>query len=376
MDLGAEFLKFGFSKTGIIAGHFNERKLEIAGYIVDLLWEHECVVIPGFGGILASYRPASIVPGDHSISPPARSLAFNELLRENDGLLIRHISNGANTDYRTAAFQVEEWVQTTIRLLNSREEIVLHGVGRFFRDVEQHLCFEPDQTVNYLPSAFGLRKIIAAPVLRGEAAGFGAQPGVSLPEGSRHRQLAMVASVLLFIAFGLVSELMYLGRDIQPLNLNAAGILTFMDDNSRDRLILPEPKPCLLKDISALDQIEPIGLKQEENKKRDIPDQVAAPVLSVAAPVVSPAAAAPDILHAPVAGLKYYIIIGAFKKRENFTNAEAYVKARFPDNELYEDTSLEKKRIGIFAADNYQDAVARLNEARKDGQDYWLLARR
>jgi hypothetical protein len=83
---------------------------------------------------------------------------------------------------------------------------------------------------------------------------------------------------------------------------------------------------------------------------------------------------APDVR--PSSGKKYYIIIGSFKRRDNFYNAAAYLKDKHPGDEIYEDSSLESKRVGFYAGDNYEVALEKLKEARKDQQDYWLLVKR
>jgi c-di-AMP phosphodiesterase-like protein len=77
-----------------------------------------------------------------------------------------------------------------------------------------------------------------------------------------------------------------------------------------------------------------------------------------------------------ITGKKYYVIIGAYKRRSNFDNALSYLKDKHPCEEIYEDTSLEKKRVGFYAGDNYHQALEKLTEARKDQQDYWLLVKR
>ena len=53
----------------------------------QLLLEHDCVTLPGFGALLAEPVPARIHPVRHTLSPPARRVAFSDRLRHDDGLL-------------------------------------------------------------------------------------------------------------------------------------------------------------------------------------------------------------------------------------------------------------------------------------------------
>ncbi len=65
----------------------------IEKYIKYLLFEHDCVVIPDFGGFIANYVSADIHPIRHTFVPPSKNIAFNEMLKLNDGLLVAHIAN-------------------------------------------------------------------------------------------------------------------------------------------------------------------------------------------------------------------------------------------------------------------------------------------
>jgi len=347
--------------------------LDITGYIQDLLWEYECVIVPGFGGILATYRPAEMVLAEHTLYPPSKSLAFNEYLTSNDGLLINYICRTAQVSYAEASEQIDTWVRKTKSLLADNEEIYLPKIGRFHRDVERKLRFEPDMTVNYLPSAYGLRKVIAEPILRSKSAETievieQHRASYSLPART-NRQWAMVAVVILFLALGTISDLIYQGIDIKPLNLNAASVLGFLENFDKPAEALPEPKASINRDIPHL------STDTKEPRVSSIEQPTTATVPEANTPVTEPATVveAPKTEARTPTGRKYYVIIGAFKRHTNFQNALAYLKEKHPGEEIYEDTSLENKRIGFYAGDTYHEAYEKLKEARKDQQDYWLL---
>ena len=351
--------------------------MDISGYIQDLLWEYECVIIPGFGGILATYRPAEMVLAEHVVYPPSKSLAFNEYLSNNDGLLINYISQKAQVSYAEAADQVDIWVKKTKDLLAANEEIYLPKIGRFHRDVEKKLRFEPDTTVNYLPSAYGLRKVVAEPILRSKSA-----DAIDIMEPHRasyelpraNRKWAMAAVILLFLALGTILNLMYQGVDVKPLNLNAASVLGLLENFEKPTEITPELKASLNKEIPSTGAVsneviarQPETLATAESAMDPVNNTSPAPTVVEEAKTET---------GTSTGGKKYYVIIGAFKRRANFQNAESYLKSKHPDQDIYEDTSLEKKRIGFYAGSTYQEALDKLQEARKDQQDYWLLVKR
>ncbi len=347
--------------------------MDIAGYIQDLLWEYECVIIPGLGGIIGTYRPAEMVLAEHVLYPPSKSLAFNEYLTNNDALLINYIQQKEQISYSDAAEQVETWVRKTQNLLNNNEEIYLPRIGRFHKDVEKKLRFEPDTTVNYLASSYGLRKVVAEPVLRSKS------NTVEIKEAHRasydlpkvNRKWAMAAVIIMFLALGTVINLMYQGVDVKPLNLNAANVLGFLENFDKHAEIKPEPKASITKTIPQLNDLSKVPVATH------IEEPVSEPVATTTneiKPITVVEEPATEVRS--TAGKKYYVIIGAFKRRDNFKNAETYLKDKHPGETIYEDTSLEKKRIGFYAGDNYSEACEKLKEARKDQQDYWLLVKK
>ena len=52
--------------------------MKIEEYISDLLFEHDCVIVPDFGGFVCNYGPAAIDPAKHLFEPPAKRILFNK----------------------------------------------------------------------------------------------------------------------------------------------------------------------------------------------------------------------------------------------------------------------------------------------------------
>ena len=61
-------------------------------HINALLHRHDCVIIPDFGAILTHKVSAQIHETTNTFYPPKKVLAFNEQLKQNDGLLANHIA--------------------------------------------------------------------------------------------------------------------------------------------------------------------------------------------------------------------------------------------------------------------------------------------
>lgn len=55
--------------------------IELAQHIEVLLLENDCVIVPGFGGFVAHYAPATHVKEESLFLPPTRTIGFNPQLK-------------------------------------------------------------------------------------------------------------------------------------------------------------------------------------------------------------------------------------------------------------------------------------------------------
>ena len=68
----------------------------VTNYISELLYSHDCVIVANFGGFVCNKTSAKLDQLTGILSPPNKSILFNSQLKENDGLLINHISKSNN----------------------------------------------------------------------------------------------------------------------------------------------------------------------------------------------------------------------------------------------------------------------------------------
>ena len=61
-------------------------------HIKELLFKHDCVIIPNFGGLVSNPVSSKINTVSGTIFPPSKLIVFNKNLSVNDGLLINYIS--------------------------------------------------------------------------------------------------------------------------------------------------------------------------------------------------------------------------------------------------------------------------------------------
>ncbi|HBF87090.1 MAG TPA: hypothetical protein DDX39_00500 [Bacteroidales bacterium] len=128
---------------------------EISKLLGDLLFEHECVIIPNFGGFVSNPQN-TIVRNGKLFLPPSKSVLFNKNLQRNDGLLINYIAERKNISYSEARLNVENFVHELNYRLKEQGSFLIEDIGAFHLQEEAILQFIPDLSKNYLISSYGL----------------------------------------------------------------------------------------------------------------------------------------------------------------------------------------------------------------------------
>jgi nucleoid DNA-binding protein len=138
--------------------------MDITAFIRELLFGHDCVIVPGFGGFIGNYTPAHIDKSTGTFYPPVKQISFNRNLNHNDGLLVGRISGSSNISYGDARNLVEEFVVELRRKLERGEKIVFDNIGNFVNNQEGNIQFEPDRNANYHLDSYGLESFQCVPL--------------------------------------------------------------------------------------------------------------------------------------------------------------------------------------------------------------------
>ncbi|MEA1885805.1 MAG: HU family DNA-binding protein [Bacteroidota bacterium] len=137
---------------------------DLSPFIRELLFSHDCVILPGFGGFIGNYTPARIDRDTHTFHPPVKAISFNTRLSHNDGLLIGKISEKKGIGYADSKRIVEDYISGMRDKLDKGERVQLEGIGHFQLNKEGSPLFEPDNDINYLLDAYGLSAFTREPV--------------------------------------------------------------------------------------------------------------------------------------------------------------------------------------------------------------------
>lgn len=144
--------------------------MKLDPYIHELLFHHDCVIIPEFGGFVGNYQPAKIDNTNQKIHPPKKSIGFNIHLKKNDGLLTNYIASKQNINYQEALQAINQSVSTINNHLKQNKKYHFDKIGTVYIDAHQQIQFEPDDHINYLADAYGLTSISFIPIAKKETA--------------------------------------------------------------------------------------------------------------------------------------------------------------------------------------------------------------
>jgi nucleoid DNA-binding protein len=138
--------------------------LDITAFIRELLFGHDCVIVPGFGGFIGNYTPARIDKATSTFHPPVKLISFNRNLNHNDGLLVGRVSEAAKINYGDARNLVEEFAEDIRRRLLKGEKVIFDNIGSFTNNQEGNVQFEPDREANYHLNSYGLTSFQVMPL--------------------------------------------------------------------------------------------------------------------------------------------------------------------------------------------------------------------
>lgn len=142
-----------------------DMRIDVASLISELLYEHDSVIIPGLGGFVSQYKPATIDQVQGTVYPPSKDLDFNDHLVINDGLLVNAIKVKYKLSQEEARRTMEEFVKDVQALVSGQEMYKIPKVGRLYRDYEGHIQLLPD-TTNFNADMYGLPAVQFYPALK------------------------------------------------------------------------------------------------------------------------------------------------------------------------------------------------------------------
>ena len=131
----------------------------VQDHIKELLFEQDCVVIPEFGGFVTNFDCAKINETNRFIAPPQKWLAFNALLKNDDGLLSNYIAQEENISREQANLLIKDFVEATKRYIQFDNTYFIEGLGTFSQNDENKIQFQSKTSNNFYSESFGLENL-------------------------------------------------------------------------------------------------------------------------------------------------------------------------------------------------------------------------
>ncbi|MFZ4634234.1 MAG: hypothetical protein ACOYNO_08525 [Saprospiraceae bacterium] len=181
--------------------------IDVPSHIEKLIFLHDTLVLPTFGAFIASRKSARVDAASGTMSPPTRSLSFNDAIVSDDGLLVTDIAQTHHISQPEAVEVVYEWIDQLQKRLNQREIISLPGIGRLYKNYVQKVQFLPD-TTNFNTDSYGLPPIQFAPLGQTREVSDQLSPAPTIvrkttPEKPRRRWVGALGILLLLCAAGM-----------------------------------------------------------------------------------------------------------------------------------------------------------------------------
>lgn len=132
-------------------------------YIANLLKDHDCVIVPDFGGFVANYSSAKINSINHKFDPPSRKISYNKYLIHNDGLLAAYVAQKEHEQYETALQSVKEYAVYLKEELKEKKQVSIEKVGVLYQQQNGTLRFEQVKNPALFVEGFGLESFFAKP---------------------------------------------------------------------------------------------------------------------------------------------------------------------------------------------------------------------
>ncbi|PRY15549.1 sporulation related protein [Pontibacter ummariensis] len=381
----------------------------VATHIKTLLYDHDCVIIPEFGGLITRYVSARINPVKHTFAPPSKKIAFNEKLVLNDGLLISTIAHQNGITKAEAQQLVAAFVHQAKAHLHAEKRFELSDIGVFRYNEESRLEFEHVESDNMLEASFGLPELTVRPIRVEEPAVLRTlikerqQEKEPMPVRKRLKRVYNVAAGLALAGF--TASALYLLSIQTDYNLGSlnpmvlfsgtystAGPVSF---NHYAAGYVPVTEAERMSSYKGILPVSAVPVEEEEewramgeeliipgfatsasiNEVYEVEEQASIAAVKEEVAVAQPEVTKPEKPTINTKTGRYYIIAGGYSRQDlaeigrealSKKGNEAKVLVPYPGSKLY--------RVSVADFDNATEAQAALTTYRKKyGETLWVL---
>lgn len=129
---------------------------EFYTFLEHLLYEHECVIIPQFGGFVVNAQDFQFNAKEGKIYPKRKCVAFNEKLKTDDRFLTTEWAKKQSISQKEASFEITAISKDLKSQISTQGYLTIGELGAFTLNSENRLSFSPNPDFNADLSVFGL----------------------------------------------------------------------------------------------------------------------------------------------------------------------------------------------------------------------------
>ena len=319
-------------------------------YISELLFLHDCVILPDFGGFVGNPQSAKLNNITGVLSPPSKQILFNANLKTNDGLLITHVSNQENISQDSAKNEVANFTTQISTKLYSSKVLRIDKIGLFTLGKEGNVIFLQDSANNYSLDVFGMKATHNKTISRvNEVEEKVVSTIQNIRTQNRNPKVFLRAAAIIIPLIALS----YLSISQQDrINNVYTQMATFNPFATTE--IIEETNPIIITKPIETAPIKDIGIIES-------PEIIETPIVEeVATPIITQQ-------HT------FYIIAGAFAEQKNANKMLAKLNKWNYNAEIVEANNL--LRVSYDSFKNRDNAIISLNKIKQENPSAWLLTK-
>ena len=308
-------------------------------YISELLFLHDCVILPNFGGFVGNAQSAKLNKITGVLSPPSKQILFNANLKTNDGLLITHISNQEGITQENAKNEVANYATKITAKLDGSKVLRIDKIGLFTLGREGNIIFLQDSTSNYSLDAFGMKATHNKTVERETIVEEKVAATIKSIRSQSNNPRTFLKAAAVIIPLIALSYISITQQDrINTVYTQMASLNPF------ENTAIEKPITEVITEINIEVEPSPIAeIIKEEIAPNIIPEKM------------------------------YYIIAGAFAEQKNADKMIAKLKKWNYNTELVSGGNL--MRVSYDSFNNREDAILALNKIKQENSAAWLLTK-
>lgn len=328
----------------------------LANHITELLKNHDCVIIPQFGGFVANYKPAFYNHETSLFVPPGKEISFNEKLIHNDGLLSQQIMKTEGCTFDLAIERINESLTALKEELKQNQKVIFKGLGTLKRNTEGYLEFAQD-SANLLKSAYGLSSFHFNRLAAGE------ERKLKIVADNRNKNRSNLSRFSVAAAAALIIMFFLFPFKVSDTRQNHAGIVDDFDSLFEQTAIAKQTVP----NDNLAEYTEPEIKTETENVAAidDVVDEI--PDTEAIETEVVPIVVVPEV--------QYHIIVASLATKDQaIAFVERHCKNQFPEYRIIESNgryrvsieTFKDKTIAVPVLETFRDTNPRYKDA-------WLL---